>query len=402
MRAAVKGAVATVALTGLAAGGYGLYTMAHKDDNLKPVAPAAAHDASAMHTLPHAADLKAFEDFMAEYRKEYDTEEEKMAAFRTFVKNLRLIEAHNAKAGGMSKLAVNAFADVEPEVFKSNKLGLKNKPADERRKFYNNLGVFRASGVAVPDSIDWRTKGAVTPVKNQGQCGSCWSFSTTGALEGRNQVLTGDLCSISEQQFVDCDTENDHGCNGGLMDYAFAFAEKHNLCSEESFPYEGTDGKCPADLESTCKVCVPKGSVTGFQDVKSNDVDAMKEALSQGPVSVAIEADQAVFQFYKSGVVTSAECGNQLDHGVLAVGYGVDKDDATGEDIPYFLVKNSWGPSWGVDGYVKISAKLTSAGLSECGILTQPSFPVLKKVEFTQNPFKTVAAAQQGQEQLYI
>jgi hypothetical protein len=195
MRAAVKGAVATVALTGLAAGGYGLYTMAHKDDNLKPVAPAVAHDGSAMHTLPHAADLKAFEDFMAEYRKEYDTEEEKMAAFRTFVKNLRLIEAHNAKSG-MSKLAVNAFADVEPETFKSNKLGLKNKPADERRKFYNNLGVFRASGVAVPDSIDWRTKGAVTPVKNQGQCGSCWSFSVSQStnccseMEHRSPVST--------------------------------------------------------------------------------------------------------------------------------------------------------------------------------------------------------------------
>jgi C1A family cysteine protease len=128
----------------------------------------------------------------------------------------------------------------------------------------------------------------------------------------------------------------------------------------------------------------------------------MKEALSQGPVSVAIEADQAVFQFYKSGVVTSAECGNQLDHGVLAVGYGVDKDDATGEDIPYFLVKNSWGPSWGVDGYVKISAKLTASGLSECGILTQPSFPVLQKVEFKQNPFKTQEKLQHGQEQLYI
>ncbi len=174
MRAVVKGVVATVAATGLAAGGYALY-----ESNMKPVKPTAdsKQDAAgshsqqdeSIHSLPHAADVQAFEEFMATYRKSYDTEAEKMGAFKTFVKNLRLIESHNAKKGSMAKLAVNAFADIEPEHFKASKLGLRNKAADERKKFYNNLGVFRSTGVAVPTEVDWRTKGAVTPVKNQGE-----------------------------------------------------------------------------------------------------------------------------------------------------------------------------------------------------------------------------------------
>jgi len=167
--------------------------------------------------------------------------------------------------------------------------------------------------------VDWTTKGAVTPVKNQGQCGSCWSFSTTGALEGAWEIATGKLVSLSEQQFVDCD-KVDQGCSGGLMDNAFQFAEKNAICTEQSYSYQGRQGTCQA---SSCTVGIPSGGVTGFKDVAKDDMQALMEAVAQQPVSIAIEADKSAFQLYRSGVLSST-CGTKLDHGVLLVGYGSD------------------------------------------------------------------------------
>merc|ERR1712125_145267 len=156
------------------------------------------------------------------------------------------------------------------------------------------LGRHNASRMTLPASVDWTSKGAVTPVKNQGQCGSCWSFSTTGALEGAWEIATGNLVSLSEQQFVDCD-KVDAGCQGGLMDHAFAYAEKNALCTEGSYEYTATGGTCKA---SSCTTGIPKGGVTGFKDVEK----ALMDALEQQPVSIAIEADKSVFQLYSSGV----------------------------------------------------------------------------------------------------
>merc|ERR1711988_872050 len=198
--------------------------------------------------------------------------------------------------------------------------------------------------------VNWVEKGAVTPVKNQGQCGSCWAFSTTGSVEGAMFLYSGELESYSEQQLVDCSKQN-NGCNGGLMDYAFKYIETAPLELESEYPYHAKKSKCKYEKSKG------KGKVKGFKDVRKDTTGMqLKAALAHGPVSVAIEADQFVFQGYHSGIITHG-CGTRLDHGVLAVGYGED----------YFLVKNSWGASWGDKGYLKIAP-------SQCGITHQPSY----------------------------
>merc|ERR1719183_3008162 len=212
-------------------------------------------------------------------------------------------------------------------------------------------------------SVNWVEEGAVTPVKNQGQCGSCWSFSTTGALEGAHFIKSGKLVALSEQQFVDCDTKQDQGCNGGLMDNAFEFAKTNAIMTEADYPYLARRTILPWDKK--CGDAKTKGVVTvsSYSDVTPKSSSQLKAAVAKGPVSVAIEADKTAFQGYTGGVITGSACGTQLDHGFLAVGYGTE----SGQD--YFLVKNSWGPSWGVEGYVKIGQD------GVCGITYQPSYP---------------------------
>merc|ERR1711920_1133200 len=209
------------------------------------------------------------------------------------------------------RLGITPFADMTADEFGASHFGIAQPDASWGS--LPNLGKHTYNGEELPTSVDWAAKGAVTPVKNQGQCGSCWSFSTTGALEGAWEIATGKLVSLSEQQFVDCD-KKDSGCSGGLMDTAFAYAEQNALCTEESYAYKGRGGTCKA---SSCTVGIPKGGVTGYKDVEQ----ALMEAVSKGPVSIAVEADKSAFQLYHSGVLSST-CGTNLDHGVLAVGYG--------------------------------------------------------------------------------
>jgi len=278
--------------------------------------------------------------------------------------NVAKIDAHNE--GNFSwTMDVNQFADLTADEFKSTVVSGSFRRGEQRNTTVGVRGLW--SRADLPASVNWTAKGAVTPVKNQEQCGSCWAFSTTGSVESAWFLAKGTLPSVSEQQLVDCSTaEGNQGCNGGLMDYAFEYIIKNKgITTEAAYPYTATGPNA----------CVAAGkpvaaTLSGYKDVPVNSETALETAIAQQPVSVAVEADQSVFQFYSGGVMDSA-CGTQLDHGVLAVGYGV----LGGKE--YYLVKNSWGASWGANGYILLGrgAKFNPAG--QCGIQMAASYPVV-------------------------
>jgi len=289
-----------------------------------------------------------------------------------FANNHDLIERHNAQNLTYT-LGHNQFSHMSFEEWgEYMRFGL-GKPDNEPADFILEAP---ADLSANPATVDWVSAGAVTGVKNQGNCGSCWSFSATGSLEGVYQIKTGTLNSYSEQELVSCDTGGifgDKGCNGGLMDNAFKWVKSNGgLCLESAYPYvSGTTGQNEACKSHTA--CDDKTlTVSSYVDVTQSD-GALETAIAKTPTSVAIQANQPAFQLYNSGVLTGT-CGANLDHGVLAVGYGTD---ATGG--AYYNVKNSWGTTWGEKGYIRIARGGTyNGGKGQCGILSgPPSYPVL-------------------------
>jgi len=293
-----------------------------------------------------------------QYNKLYSSEAEDQARFQTFQNNYLFILNFNADPTQTSTVGLNEYADLTSAEFSAAKscLGVTSKKIGQ---------VVQLPTEDIPASVDWRQQGAVTPIKNQQQCGSCWAFSTTGSLEGLNVAIAGNpLASFSEQQLVDCSgSYGNQGCNGGLMDYAFEYVEANGITTEDAYPYVAED--------QTCQAFTSVFKNTGYSDVPPNSGSSLQAAIAQQPTSVAIEADTSTFQFYTGGVITGSACGTNLDHGVLAVGY--DTDPTAGS---YFIVKNSWGTSWGLNGYVYIgNAGDNTPGV--CGINSLPSYPTL-------------------------
>lgn len=335
---------------------------------LKLVALASIAGAGAL-DYPESYYRPGFEQWAEKFKKQFATASEYRQRFLNWAAADDKIRSHNAKKSSY-KLGHNQFSHLSLEEFHMDrKLGNfstsrhGDKPAKQLRGSSVKKHV-RQPGEKLADSVDWVAKGAVTAVKDQGQCGSCWSFSTTGAVEGAYQIKTGTLKSFSEQELVSCD-KTDDGCQGGLMDQAFDWiAKKGGLCTEDSYPYAQStyNGNAPA-CSQTCET-VEGTDVTSHTDVDQSE-DALMSALNQQPVAIAIEADQDDFMHYQSGVMTGA-CGKNLDHGVLVVGYGVY------DGTPYWKVKNSWAASWGMEGYI-----LIERGSDSCGILDSASYPTL-------------------------
>ena len=310
-------------------------------------------------TLGAASALSDFDAWKNEHRKSYLTVEHERAAAANWEKNDAIIKATNAKKLSYW-LGHNEYSDLTADEFYSMYTGLLPNQADREPR-----PVFDTHLAAPPTAVDWVAKGGVTPVKNQGRCGSCWAFSTTGSIEGAYFVATGHLVSLSEEELVQCSHNGDHGCQGGLMDNGFTWVEKNGLCLEADDPYTsgtGTTGTC----NGKSATCAPNVTVTGFTDVKSGDENALLAAVANQPVSIAIEADKSAFQMYKGGVLDNPACGTKLDHGVLVVGFGTDA--SLSKD--YWKVKNSWGATWGEQGYIRMVR-----GSNQCGIAQQPSYP---------------------------
>lgn len=284
---------------------------------------------------------------------------EKDRRFEIFKDNLRFIDDHNVKNLSY-RLGLTRFADLTNDEYRSMYLGAKMEKKGTRR---TSQRYEARVGDSLPESIDWRKKGAVAEVKDQGGCGSCWAFSTIGAVEGINQIVTGDLITLSEQELVDCDTSYNEGCNGGLMDYAFEFIIKNGgIDTDKDYPYKGVDGRCD-QIRKNAKVV----TIDSYEDVPINSEESLKKAVSNQPVSIAIEAGGRAFQLYDSGIFDGT-CGTQLDHGVVAVGYGSED----GKD--YWIVRNSWGKSWGESGYLRMARNI-AAPTGKCGIAMEPSYP---------------------------
>jgi C1A family cysteine protease len=308
---------------------------------------------------------KEFQNFQERFSKRYSSMPELETRFAVFKKNFIEILAHNSDHSQNFTLGVNQFTDLTPEEFKAQYVsGLKSVVGSYGCKS------FSSSASGTPATMDWRTKGAVNPVRDQGQCGSCWAFSATGAIEGAWAISKGQLVDLSEQEVVDCATGfsyGSHGCNGGQMDGAFKFVIENGQCVETAYPYTSGISK----TGGACQKCSAVAQISSCSDVKPNDQISLKGAVAQQPVAIALSADSKIFQSYSGGVITSSACYTSLNHGVVIVGYGSENG------IDYWLVRNSWGSSWGMDGYVKIARSSSTNDPGICGIAMDPSFPTV-------------------------
>jgi len=306
--------------------------------------------------LRDSTDRNMFNQWLMKNGKSYGNDDEKEYRYQNFKVNIGKVEANVSQNFG---LGLNKFADLNSEEFTAKYTGFENllNGSRNQKKNYKSLKHIQA-----PREKDWVSEGKVNGVKDQGGCGSCWAFSATAALETRRAIDTGSLPVYSEQALVDCGGEvGCMGCNGGLMDPAFEWAANHGMVDSSDYPYTARDGRCQVSSMNTTKVN------TSYHDVPQNDNQELVNAISETVVSVAIAADAV--QLYVSGVFDNWGCGTRLDHGVAAVGYGVDA--ATG--TKFYKVRNSWGADWGENGYVRFERRDYGTGM--CGITLNASYP---------------------------
>jgi len=302
-----------------------------------------------------------WEEFKLTYGKKYASISEERARFANFERNLQIAAVRNTE-NPLASFGINKFFDQAPEEFKAARHNGDKYFAARLRESRNLAAEFSQEAAlaiiaATNSSLDWRQKGAVTAVKDQGQCGSCWAFSTTGNIEGQWQIKGNKLTPVSEQELVSCDTV-DSGCNGGLMDNAFGWlvsAKKGQIVTEASYPYVSGNGNAPK-----CNVNgkIVGATITGHQDIAKNEVQMAAWMTQHGPIAIAVDA--TTFQSYTGGIVTNC-ISQQIDHGVLLVGYGVSGT------VNYWIIKNSWGASWGESGYIRVKQ-----GSNQCLITSYP------------------------------
>lgn len=306
---------------------------------------------------------KEFANFQERFSRRYSNLQELETRFAIFRQNFIGILAHNADHTQNFTMGVNQFTDLTPEEFKMQYVSsYKSQVGSFGCKSFSST----ASGA--PNSIDWRSKGVVNSVRDQGQCGSCWAFATTANAESVWAIYSGQLLDLSEEFLVDCASGAGYynmGCNGGNPDSAFKYMINNGQCSEASYPYKAGTTK----TAGTCQKCsAAPVHFSSCSDVKPNDQVSLKGAVAKQPVSIAIEADTRYFQSYSGGILDSTSCGTNLDHAVIIIAYGTENG------IDYWNVRNSWGSSWGENGYVRLKRTSSTNDPGICGLAIEPSF----------------------------
>ncbi|XP_020239565.1 cysteine proteinase RD21A [Cajanus cajan] len=312
--------------------------------------------------------MSVYEKWLVKHGKVYNSRSENKKRFEIFKDNLKFIDQHNAEKRTY-KVGPNRFADLSNEEYRSKYLGTKMDATRVMGKASKRYAP--RVGDNLPESVDWRKEGAVVGVKDQKECEGCWAFSAIAAVEGINKIVTSNLTTLSEQELLDCDRTVNAGCSGGLVDYAFEFIINNGgIDTEEDYPFQGADGICDQHKKNARVV-----TIDGYESVPAYDELALKKAVANQPVSVAIEAGGKEFQLYESGIFTGS-CGTIIDHGVAAVGYGTENG------IDYWIVKNSWGTGWGEAGYVRIERNIAGDTAGKCGIAILSFYPIKRG----QNP----------------
>ena len=275
--------------------------------------------------------------------------------------NIKFIEDHNS-GNSSYEVGVNQFIN------RSYINGTTNESSHYIRTDHSMVNIL--TDKRVPKEVDWVKQGVVSSVKNQLECGSCWAFSSIGAVEGEWALKNKQLYNLSEQELVDCSSYlGNMGCGGGSMDEAFQYIIQNGICSNVSYPYNATDGQCHN------QTCTKKVHIDTYHDVPKDNENQLEKAVAKQPVSVAIQANLQSFQLYKSGIYSDPDCSDDLDHGVLAVGYGYDANLG----LHYWLIKNSWGTDWGENGYMKMLKGIENPE-GQCGIAMDASYPKTNRI----------------------